>query len=194
MLSFWNFFLEKRQFSYLLIGALFVAGVYSLWEIPKENSPSIDIPYAYVVAVFPGASAADTETLVTNKLEEQIGNIAHIDKMTSSSGAGVSTVVVQFDSNADSNQSIQDLRDAVAKAEPNLPSDVQSPSVTKVRFDDQPILLISIAGDMPPLQFSELGTNISNELKTVPGVSKVEVAGVPDREVDTIVSKEALSQ
>ena len=194
MLAFWNFFLDRRQFSYVLIGALVVAGSFSLLKIPKENSPSIDIAVGVVTTTFPGASAADTETLVTDKLEEQIGNISHIDKMTSSSNAGISVVSVQFDNSADANQSIQDLRDAVAKAVPNLPSDVNAPSVTKFSLDDQPVLVISIASDLPPIQLTDLGTTISDKLKTITGISRVNVTGVPAREIDVVVNKQALQQ
>ena len=192
MLKFWNFFLDKKQFSYVLIGALVIAGAYSLIGIPKENYPAIDVPYGIVTAAFPGASAADTEALVTDKLEEQIGNIANIDTMTSSSGAGISEITVQFTNNADTNQSIQDLRDAVAKAVPDLPADVTAPTVTKLNFDAQPVLVISISGDLPPTEFSSLGTTVSDDLKTITGVSSVTLAGVPDREVDVVVNKAAL--
>ncbi|HVM73626.1 MAG TPA: efflux RND transporter permease subunit [Candidatus Paceibacterota bacterium] len=194
MLRFWNFFLDKKQFSYVLIGALVIAGLYALIEIPKENYPSIDVPYGIVTAAFPGASAADTESLVTDKLEEQIGNIANIDTMTSSSATGLSLITVQFNSNADTNQSIQNLRDAVAKAVPDLPTDVLAPAVTKLDFDAQPVLVISISGDLPPTEFSQLGRSVSDELKTITGVSSVDLAGVPDREVDVIVNKQSLAQ
>lgn len=194
MLSFWNFFLEKRQFSYVLIGTLVIAGAYSILGIPKENAPAIDIPDGIVTAVLPGASSADMESLVTDKLEDQIAGINNIDTMTSSSNDGLSQIVVQFTANADLNRSLQDLRDAVAKAVPDLPADVTAPQVTKINFSDQPIVLVSISGDLPPTEFSALGKSVSDTLKSVVGVSEVNVAGVPLREVDVVVNKEALDQ
>lgn len=194
MLWLWNFFLEKRQFSYVLIAALVIAGFYSLLQIPKENTPEIDIPYATVITTLPGASAADMETLVTDKLEDQIGNINNIDTLTSDSSDGVSSIVVEFDANADSQQSIQDLRDAAAAAAPNLPADASTPEVTKINFDDQPIIVASISGDLPPSEFSTLGTEVSDDLKNIQGVSTVSVTGVPPREVDVVVSQQSLDQ
>jgi len=194
MLWLWNFFLEKRQFSYLLVGTLVVAGLYALYQIPKENTPQIDIPYAVVTSVLPGASAEDMETLVTNKLEDQIGNINNIDTYTSSSGDGISSVVVQFNSSANSSQAIQDLRDAAAKAVPDLPADATTPQVTKINFNDQPILVVSVAGDRTPDEFYALGKQISDSLKTISGVSKVDITGVPARQVSVVVSKESLEQ
>lgn len=194
MLWLWNFFLRKRQFSYVLIGALLVAGLYALIQIPKENYPSIVIPDGFVIVTLPGASAADMETLVTDKLEDQISGISNIDTMTSESTAGVSKVTVQFVASADINQSIQDLRDAVAKAVPDLPTDASAPQVLKINFNDQPVIVASIAGDLPPTEFSTLGQTVSDDLKSITGVSTVAVTGVPDREVDVVVSKEKLAQ
>ena len=194
MLWLWNFFLSKRQFSYVLIGALIVAGLYSLAEIPKENTPEIDIPYATVVTTLPGASAADIETLVTNKIEDQVSNISNIDTLTSSSGDGVSAVVVQFDASANSITAMQNLRDAAARAMSDLPADASTPQVTKISFNDSPILVASVSGDLPPTELSDLGKTLSDDLKNISGVSRVDVTGVPSREVDVIVSKEALEQ
>ncbi len=194
MVKFWNFFLLRKQFSYVLIAVLLIAGAYSLLNIPKENFPSINIPQAFVTASLPGASAEDMETLVTNKLEAQISGISNIDTITSTSGEGITQIIVQFTGNADTNQSIQDLRDAVARATPNLPSDVTTPQVIKLNFSDQPIVVVSISGNLSPLEFSDLGQEISDELLNISGVSEVSVAGIPKREVNVIVRKERLEQ
>ncbi|MDB5224576.1 MAG: acriflavin resistance protein [Candidatus Adlerbacteria bacterium] len=192
MLPVWNFFLDKKQFTYLLVAAVVIAGFYALARIPKESSPSIDIPYGIVATAFPGASAIDTEMLVTTKLENEISNLANIDKITSSSGDGVSLITVQFTASADTNQSIQALRDAVSKVAPTLPADVKAPSVSKINFSDMPILVATISGDLPATEFSKLGRTLSDELTNVTGVSRVDVTGVPNRQVTVIVAKESL--
>ncbi|HUD02456.1 MAG TPA: efflux RND transporter permease subunit [Candidatus Paceibacterota bacterium] len=194
MLWLWNFFLDKKQFSYVLIAFLVAAGFYALVQIPKENSPSIDIPYAAVTTTLPGASSADMETLVTNKLEAQISGISNIDTLTSDSVDGVSSIVVQFNANADSNQSLQDLRDAVSRAAPDLPSDASTPLVSKVSFNDSPVIVVSVSSELPQSALSQLGTTLSDDLKNVQGVSEVDVAGVPAREVDVVVNQQALTQ
>lgn len=194
MLWLWNFFLDRRQFSYVLIAALLVAGFYSLAEIPKENTPSVNIPEAVVTTTLPGASAGDIETLLTDPIEDQISGISNVDTVTSDSVDGVSSIIVQFNDNADPIQSLQDLRDAIARAQPNLPADASTPQVVKVDLNNQPILVVSISGGLPPTQFSALGTTVSDDLKNVPGVSEVNVAGVPSPEVDVVVSAQALQQ
>lgn len=194
MLWLWNFFLERRQFSYVLIATLAIAGFYALAKIPKENAPSIIIPNGIVTVALPGASAEDIERLVTNKLEDQISGLSNLDTISSNSRDGVAVINVQFAASADVNQSIQDLRDAAAKAVPNLPEDATTPQVSKVDITNQPILVISISGDLPLPAFSSLATAVSDDLKGITGVSEVSVTGVPDREVTVVVAKEKLEQ
>jgi multidrug efflux pump subunit AcrB len=194
MLWLWKFFLERRQFSYVLIATLIVAGFFVLGKIPKENFPNVDLATVEVITALPGASAEDMETLVTDKLEDQINNVANIDTMTSNSSDGVSTIVVQFTSKADTNQSVQDVRDAVSRAIADLPSDATTPQVQKFDFSSQPVLLVSVLSDLPQTELSKLGTSVSDDIKNVQGVSRVAVSGVPAREVDVIVKKEALEQ
>jgi multidrug efflux pump subunit AcrB len=134
------------------------------------------------------------ESLVTDKLEAQISGVPNIDTLTSTSGDGLSAITVQFTAKADTDQSIQDLRDAVSRARATLPSDVEAPQVTKLNFSDQPIIAVTVSGERTPLEFSRLGTLLQDDLLNVSGVSQVQIAGVPERQVSVIVRKEALEQ
>jgi HAE1 family hydrophobic/amphiphilic exporter-1 len=193
MFPLWNFFLKRKQFSTILIVGLVALGLYCVALIPKEASPTINIPVGNVTVTFPGASAEDVESLVTNPLEEQIVNIGDIDTLTSTSKDGVSSIRVQFDANADINQSIQSLEQAVAKVVPQLPSEINTPTVGQVNYNDRPILSISVSGDLPQTQLATLGQTLTTDLEGVQGVSSVSVSGIPVPEVDVVVDKNALA-
>lgn len=192
MLPLWNFFLTKRQFSWLLMLALIALGAYSVLLIPKESSPEIIIPIGIVSTVLPGASPSDIEELVTNKLESSISNIDGINKINSTSRESVSVITAEFDANADVDKSIQELKDAVDQVKGELPSDASEPSVTEVNFADQPILVLSISSDLPPIEFTKLGEELRDSFTSVSGVSKVVVEGTRAREVQVIVDQTAL--
>lgn len=194
MLSVWKFFLEKRQFSLLLIGALVIAGTFSLFSIPKESAPSVEVPVGIVTTVLPGASSADVEKLVTDKMEEELANLENIDKLTSSSREGLSVVSVQFLASANLDKSIQDLKDAVDKVKPELPKEATDPQVLRINFADEPILIISVSSDASPAALTRLSEDLKTELRAVKGVSKVEISGVQEREVQVIVRGDALSR
>jgi multidrug efflux pump subunit AcrB len=148
MKSFWIFFLKKRAFTMMIMGALIISGLYSIFLIPKESSPEVIIPIGVVSTTLRGGSAEDVEKLVTNKLEQEIANVENIDKVTSSSAEGLSVITAQFIASADIEKSIQDLKDAVDRAKIGLPTDADEPNVLKINFSDQPVLIVSISQDL----------------------------------------------
>lgn len=194
MFPLWDFFLNRKVFTTVLIIALVIFGFFCVVEIPKEAQPSINIPTGTVTTTFPGASSEDVESLVTNPLEEAIVNIGDIDTLTSTSKDGSSSIRVQFDASADLDQSIQELRDAVSKVTPQLPSEIKAPVVAQVNYNARPILSVSISGDLPQTELSDLGQTLTNDLESVPGVSEVDVSGIPTRQVNVIVDKNALTE
>ncbi len=194
MRSFWYFFLEKQQFSVLLITALIAIGVYSAVVIPKESAPEVIVPIGIVTTVYPGASAQDIEELVTNKIENKAGNVENLKKITSTSRDGFSLITVEFDASANVDKSIQNLKDAVDSAKSDLPRDAHDPTVMKVSFSDQPVVIVSVSSDLPPTEFTRLGEDIKKSLEDVSGVSSVDVSGTRPRQTQVVVRQEALAR
>src|SRR3989344_1404773 len=189
MLSLWKFFIEKRQFTLLVIAALTIVGTAAMLMMTKESTPQEQKPAGGVTVVLPGASPEDVERLVTNKIEENLANLPDLSKLTSSSRESVSVVVVEFNASADIQKSIQKLKDEVDKAVPELPAEAQTPIVTEVNFVDQPTQLISVTAELPSTQFAPLADDVKRELQSVKGVSRVEISGVRDREIQVVVRK-----
>jgi len=194
MLPFWKFFIEKRQFTILVIAALTIVGAAAMLMMTKESTPEVQIPVGGVTVVLPGASPEDVERLVTNKLEEHLANLPDLSKLTSSSRESTSVVVAEFNASADVQKSIQKLKDEVDKVVPDLPAEAKTPIVSEVNFVDQPIQLISVSADLPPAQFAALAEEVKRELQTVKGVSRVDVSGVRDREIQVVVRKEEIAR
>ncbi|HWH16329.1 MAG TPA: efflux RND transporter permease subunit [Candidatus Paceibacterota bacterium] len=194
MIKFWTFFLTKNHFTILLAIVLVFAGLFAVGAIPKESSPEVQIPVGVVTTVLPGASAEDIENLVTNKVEDRVLGIEGVSKVTSTSGDGVSSVTVEFNANADIDKSIQLLKDEVDTVRPELPEEANDPVVADVNFADQPILIISIAGDLAPAELTALGETVADEIERVRGVSSVSVSGVQEREVQVIIDQAKLRQ
>ena len=189
----WLFFLKKRQFTWLLMVAMIGAGFYAIYLIPKESSPEVIVPIGIVSTVYPGTSAADMEELVTNKLENNFESLDEVKKITSTSRDGVSVITVEFAASADVGESIDQIKDAVELSKPDLPADAFDPTVTEVNFADQPIHVISISSDLDPVSFTKLGENLEEEFKKVAGVSRVDVSGTRDREVQVVVDSASLA-
>lgn len=194
MHSLWIFFLKRRPFTYMVIFTLTLVGLYSLVSISKESAPEVVVPIGVVTTTLRGASAEDTEKLITNKLEDGVANIENIDKVTSTSLEGVSIVTAQFLASANIDKSLQDLKEAVDHAKIDFPKEADQPNVIKINFADQPVLIVSISVDTPAGALAKLGDDLKDEIKKVPGVSKVSVSGTRAKEVQVVVRKEALEK
>ena len=190
MTKFWTFFIDRHHFTILLTIVLILAGFTAVAAIPKESAPEVQVPLGIVTTILPGASAEDIEQLITNKIEDRVLSLERVSKVTSSSGAGVSSISVEFDASADIERSIQLLKDEVDKARPELPAEAEDPLVSDVNFADQPIIIASIAGNLSPGELTALGEAVKDELERVTGVSSVALSGVREREVQVIVQQE----
>jgi len=194
MLEILRFFLRKKSFSYLLLAAFVLFGVYAVNAIPKESAPEVQVPMAIVTTAFPGASAVDVERLVTNKIEERLASsLTDLESLTSTSREGVSSVMVEFNASADIKASIDEVKEEIDVVKSDLPEDAADPIVSEINFSDQPILLVSVTSDLPVTEFITLSEEVESELESIQGVSRVEKSGVPEREVQVIVNKDSLS-
>lgn len=190
----WSFFTEKKNFSFLVLAALAIAGLFSVATIQKESNPEVQVPIGIVSTTLPGASASDVETLITNEIENALsGSLENVKKITSVSSQGVSSITVEFNANADLEKSIQDLKDRVDTVVPELPKEANDPYVAQIDFSQEPVITFAIAGDLSAPEFSSLGLALEDELETIPGVSSVNIGGFREREVNVIVNAEALA-
>lgn len=181
--------MHKKQFTYLVIIGITIFGLISYITIPKESTPEVRIPMGIVTTIYPGASAEDMEKLVTNKLEDGLNNLEGLSKMTSTSGLGISSVMVEFEAGADIDKSIQKLKDELDKIKPELPTEAEDPIVTEINFADQPIMVVSISSELPATEFAALAEDVKSDLKSIAGVSKIQMSGERKREVSVIVDK-----
>ncbi len=193
MLRIWNFLLEKRALTYLLMTSLVLYGVYTVFTMQRESSPEIQIPVAVISTVLPGAAPQDVEELITNEVENAVGNVPNIKTLSSASREGVSVVTVEFQAQADLTTSIQKAKDEVDKIRGKLPTDAQAPVVTDVNFADQPVIIAAISSDLPVTAFKDFTDTVKDTAEAVPGVSRADISGVRGREVNVIVRKQALA-
>lgn len=194
MYPLWNFFLTRRSFTILTMVSLLLSGLYAVVAMPKESTPEIVIPMGVVTTVLPGATAADVERLITDKLEPSVRNVANIDEVTSVSRQGVSVITAQFLASADVDVALNDLRTAIDSVRGELPSDAEEPMVSKVDFQNQPVMMIGVSTDLSPTTLAKLGEQLEEDLIGIAGVSKVAVTGTRAREVSIVVHKDALTR
>lgn len=192
MHALWNHLLDRRGLTWLIIVSSVLYGAYSLTAMRQESAPEVQVPFAIITTVFPGASPEDVERLVTNDIENAVGNIENIKALTSTSREGLSSVAVEFRADADMDASLQDVRDSVEKVRGELPDDASDPLVSDINFADQPVIIAAVSSDLTPADLKRFADDIKDRIEQLPGVARAEVSGVRDPEVTVIVRKEAL--
>ncbi len=188
-----GFFIKHFRFTYLIIIAVLFLGMFSLFTLPREAEPEVEVPFAVVNTVFPGASPSDVEDLVTNEIEEEIDKLDNIKEYNSTSKQGFSNIFVEFEAEADLKESMRKLREAVDNAQPNLPDDVNSPNVTELSFSDTPIVTYSLIGDYSDENLEKYAETFEEELEKIPGVSRIDIIGGVEREFQVLLDRVKLN-
>ena len=110
--------IKNRTTIYLLMVFVSLIGVYQFLTLPKEQFPDIVIPNIYIQTIYAGNTPRDIENLVTQPIEKQIKGITGIkvNKVTSTSQQDFSVIIVEFDTDVDTDEALQKVKDAVDKA------------------------------------------------------------------------------
>ena len=194
-MKFFQFVLKRRLIFLLLVIALpIVAGTFSYQTLPKEGQPEISAPIAIVMTFFPGASPSEVESLVTNPIEEELGDLKDVEELRSTSSEGVSIVVIDFQAEANLELSLQQVREKVTDAKKELPDQAEDPEVTEVSLSDIPIMIASVVGDIDPVRLRRLTEKIADEIELMPEILAAEVAGGLVREIQIYLDPKRLNQ
>ena len=177
-----NFFVTNFRVVILLILVITAWGLYSFFSLDRESNPEVKIPIAVVTTIYPGASPADVEQFVTKKIESKLSGLAGLDTITSHSYNSLSSITVQFQASADINNSVQQLRDKVADAKPDISTDAKDPVVTQISLDDTPIWTIALNGPYDGFTLHKYAEDIQTALEEIPGVREINISGGDEHE------------
>jgi multidrug efflux pump subunit AcrB len=180
-----NWSIRNKTSIYLLMLFVTLIGVYQFVTLPKEQFPDIVIPTVYVQTIYVGNSPRDIENLVTRPIEKQIKGItgAKINKVTSTSVQDYSAIVVEFNTDVNTDVAVQKVKDAVDKSKQDLPTDLtQQPTVLEVNLSDMPIMYVNLSGNYDAVQLKKYADNLQDRLEELPQLNRVDIVGAPERE------------
>ncbi len=192
--SAWSFFINRRPVAWLLVIGIILFGAFSIQSLPREIQPEINIPIGSVTTILPGANPADIESLVTEPLEEEIATIDNIKNLSSTSGLGLSSIIIEFEAKADLDIAMKEVKDKVDIAKIKLPTDATEPAVVKAEANSQSVVSFSIIGDRPLTELSKIAKEVQDKLKTVKDVSKVEMFGDQEKQIEVKIDPEKINK
>jgi multidrug efflux pump subunit AcrB len=168
-----------------------LGGFLSYTSMPRENYPEIIVPQIYVATPYPGNSALDVEKLITKRLEKEINAITGVDKITSTSIQGFSSINVEFNFDISPSDALQKVKNKVdiAMADKDFPKDLPAePSITETNFNEQmPIMNINLSGDFSMDQLKDYAEYLEDEIEELTEISGVDIRGVQEKELEVAI-------
>lgn len=188
---------DRPVATWLIILACLLGGLWGLLTIGRLEDPAFTLKQAVVVTPYPGATAAEVEEEVTERLESAIQQMPQLRHVTSRSRPGVSEIEVEIQptySGAQLPQIWDELRRRVGDAQAGLPEGA-GPSVVDDDFGDVFGFFYAVtAPGFPGREVREIARTLRRDLLAVPGVAKVELSGVPEEAIIVEVPQERLAR
>ncbi len=164
--------------------ALLLLGSISLRNLPQELFPPITYPQLTVVTGYANAAPEEIESLVTKLIEEAVGTVTGVRRVTSKSREGISQVTVEFLWGTQMDFAALEVREKIDLIKERLPRDAEEPIVVKFNPLDKPIMILSVTGDESEAEILELSRRmIKDELEKAEGVASVTLSGGVEREI-----------
>jgi multidrug efflux pump subunit AcrB len=152
--------------------------------MPRELMPEVVVPYIFVQTVYPGNSPVEIENLITRPIEQELKGMQGVKQITSSSYQDVSTIFIEFNTNVEIQQALQDTKDNVDKANSELPDDLQTdPLVMDINFSEFPIMNVNLSGDFSMRELKKYAEVLQDEFESLREISEVNIRGVEEREI-----------
>src|SRR3989454_600396 len=186
--------IKRPVFATMLVMAFVVIGAASWFRLGVDRFPAVDLPTVNVRVELPGASSEEMESLVSQRLEEQINTIQGIQELRSISGTGTTIIIVTFALSRQIDVAAQDVRDKVAIAVRSLPREVLPPVVSKFDNDQAPVVTIALSGDRTLRELTEIADKLVRpHLERSTGVGEVRIVGGLPRAVSVWVDPDRLA-
>ncbi|TAF54318.1 MAG: efflux RND transporter permease subunit [Sphingobacteriia bacterium] len=177
---------DNRTAVYIITILISLYGLTKFNTMPKEQFPDIVVPTISVTTVYFGNAAKDIENLVTRPIEKQLKSIsgAKVSKIQSTSQQDFSLIIVEFDTDIKTEIAKQKVKDAVDKAQTDLPTDLTSqPNVQEFAFSEMPIMFVNISGDYDGVKLKSIAEKMQDRFEEMKEVSRAEIVGAPEREI-----------
>jgi multidrug efflux pump subunit AcrB len=187
--------LEHYPISLLIIGILFVLGIYGMYVMPKDEFPHVTIRQGVVVAVYPGATTEEIEQQVTRPLERYLFTYGEVNraKTSTTSQNGMCYAFVRLNDNVNNKDEVwSKIKHGLNTFKNQLPSGVLA-LVVNDDFGSTSALLIAIdSKDRSYRDLKQYSDEISDRLRRIPSVSNVKIYGEHKEQISLYIDRQRL--
>ena len=173
-----------------------ILGVVSFTNMTTDLLPSIDLPYAIVNTVYPGASPEKVESSVTKPLEQGLATISGLKNISSVSSENSSTVILEFEQDVNMDSVMIDMSSKIDMVEGYFDDSVNSPMIMKLNPDMMPIMTLSV--DIKGMDIKEVtdyvNENILPQFERIEGVASVNATGLIEDQLKVTLDENKINE
>ncbi|HWQ80325.1 MAG TPA: efflux RND transporter permease subunit, partial [Anaerovoracaceae bacterium] len=189
-----NLSLKRPVFAVVVIIAMLAVGITSFLGLNLNDMPDTNIPYVTVSISLPGASPDQVENKITKEVEEAVGQLSGVKHITSNIRESYSMTLIEFDDSITADDAAQDVRTKLNSIRASLPDDAGEPTISKIDFNEMPVLSLAVTGNSNQAELSRIVDDIIVPgINTVGGVGSVTAHGLMEREIQIKVDKDRLT-
>ena len=172
---------------------IIILGIASYFSMPVQLNPDIDPVIITVVTNYNGVGATEVSASINEIIEEEIGSVEGVKKISSTAMEGTSIVTVEFGYDKDVDIAGVEVQNIISKIRNKLPDNIEEPEIRKFSSSDKPIITLSISGDYDLTFLRTLADNeLKNNFQLIKGVASVNAIGGKKREIYVSVSQDKL--
>ncbi|MBR5118594.1 MAG: efflux RND transporter permease subunit [Muribaculaceae bacterium] len=187
--------LEHYPISLLIIGILFVMGIYGMYVMPKDEFPHVTVRQGVVAAIYPGATTEEVEQQVTRPLERYLFTYGEVNraKTTTTSQNGMCFAIVRLNDNVNNKDEVwSKIKHGLNAFKTQLPSGVLG-VVVNDDFGNTSALLIAIESNQRTYrELKQYSDEISDRLRRIPSVANVNVYGEKKEQISLYIDRQRL--
>lgn len=178
----------------MVIAVILLFGSVSYSQLSLDLFPQLTFPVAAVSTTYEEAGPQEIEALISAPLENVMGTIPGVKRITSQSRTGSSLLIVEFDWGTDMNFATLQMREKVDLIRENLPEGLPTPVVLKFDPNVLPIMQIGLISKEQNLEelYRFAQNALRNPLERVEGVASLSISGGRQKEVQIELSEERL--
>ena len=173
-------FIQRPVATILLMVAVLLSGIFAYNMLSTSALPQVDYPTIQVTTLYPGASPDVMASGITAPLERQLGQMAGLSQMYSTSASGSSIITLKFSLDLSLDVAEQEVQAAINAADSLLPNDLPNPpTYKKVNPADAAVLTLAVTSESLPLTKVQdlVNTRVALKLSQISGVGMVTLAG-----------------
>lgn len=178
--------IEKPVLTWLLILICLFGGIWGFLSLGRLEDPAFTIKQAVVITQYPGASAEQVATEISEPLEAAIQRMAEVNRVTSRNRPGVSRLDVEVKDTIPGEELPPiwtELRERITNIRGDLPEGAGAPFVDDGFGDVYGIFFAVTTPGFTDGEIHDLATFLRRELLAIEGVADVEVAGLPEEAI-----------